>query len=369
MTAALGRFTTHIPALARSMSTRPHRLLSVDGGGIRGIIPAKVMIKMEEYTGKPLHQLFDGMAGTSTGGILALSASAPDKAGSKINRFSAKEILGVYTEPGMAKLIYTSAPKNNDFQKSQKAPPGFNLFSFSFDFNRPMTYDSDLPFVRPLVRTQYTAKNLEGVLQQRFADLKLSDLLTDVLITSLEISSRTPHVFTRAKALNNASENHLVWKVARMTSAAPTYFDPYILNGKQMVDGGLVANNPTTCALVDALSRGIALKDIVCVSLGTGEYITPMNVQGIGLLHIAQKIFDTVSLSTSILSDQHARALLGKSYHRFQAKLSRDIDLDSVSPSVIAELEEIGARLVQERKDEIERACDKLQTIEGPYRH
>lgn len=345
-------------SLAKQTTDGSYRILSIDGGGIRGIIPGMVLEYMEQYTGKPLHHLFDGITGTSTGGILGLSASAPLLPGGKINRFPAKEIVSIYTKPGMAREIFLPAPRDVPMQSNK---PSFNILSISFESS--LKFDTDIPGVRKLIRTQYSEKNLESILQERFRDLHLKDMLTDVLITSLNINTRIPKFFTRARAITNPKENYPIWKIARITSAAPTFFNPFSLNNLLLVDGGMVANNPTLCMIIDAYKRGIPMSQMICVSLGTGEYRPPLNTYEHGLLQFGPKAFSVTSTASSQLVHQQCRKLLKDRYHRFQIPLGRDIPLDGTGDNIIKELEDKGRELIQINKGKIEKLCDKLKEI------
>jgi hypothetical protein len=79
---------------------RPFRVLSIDGGGIKGIIPAKVLVKIEEETGKKAAELFDLIIGTSTGGILALGLTKPVRDGGDEPEYGANDLVGLYKQYG-----------------------------------------------------------------------------------------------------------------------------------------------------------------------------------------------------------------------------------------------------------------------------
>ena len=137
---------------------KPIRILSIDGGGVRGLIPALVLSKLEKLTGLPICKLFDLIAGTSTGGMLALGLTMPDPHGRPAH--SAGQMAALYE------------------RESAK------IFSPSF-FHR----------LRLLTEHKYASKGIEGVLDQYFGAARLKDSLTSVLVPSFEIeryASRVP---------------------------------------------------------------------------------------------------------------------------------------------------------------------------------
>lgn len=182
------------------------RILSIDGGGIRGIIPAVVLAEIENRTGKPVSQLFDLVAGTSTGGILALGLCKSDGSGNP--QFSAEKLMELYTERGG------------------------EIFSRSFWHG--------VSSVAGLLEEVYPAEPLETVLKDYFGTDLLKNALKPVLISSYDIEHRQPFFFKSWREDENTVEMRLV---ARATSAAPTYFEPLKLaldtGEATLIDGGV----------------------------------------------------------------------------------------------------------------------------------
>ncbi len=228
------------------------KILAIDGGGIRGVIPAMILERLEQLTGKATHELFDLIAGTSTGGILALGLTAPNPAGEA--RYSAHDLVELYFSEG--RTIFP--------QPLWRRVPGFGLAADVMD-------------------EKYPAAGIEDVLERYFGDTMLSEALTDVLVTSYAIERRTPFFFKSRHASTEdrrATHDFAMRDVARSTSAAPTYFEPAVVNAARaerqdyyaLVDGGVFANNPSLCALAEAKTMlGADLSEILLVSLGTGE--------------------------------------------------------------------------------------------------
>src|ERR671910_191523 len=170
------------------------KVLSIDGGGIRGIIPAMVLAEIEGRTGKRSAEVFDLVAGTSTGGILALGLNKPGQDGGP--EYSAKKLIELYETEG-GKI-----------------------------FDRSVWHR--IHSVGGLAEEKYPATGIEEVAKRYFKDVRLAEAITEILVAAYEIEKRGPWFFKRRHARDQAREgdNFLLREVARATSAAPTYFEP-----------------------------------------------------------------------------------------------------------------------------------------------
>ncbi len=236
------------------------RILSIDGGGIRGILPGQILVALEEKlreksgnAGARIADYFDLIAGTSTGGILTclylcpLFPKNPDSASPQA-KFSASEAVKLYLDYG-----------NKIFGKRRALSMGGWLDE------------------------KYSEDELEKVLKEYFGELKLSQLLKPCLITAYDIRRRKTHFFKQHKAEKDQKHDFLVRDVARATSAAPTYFElPRVMSLSSpqerypLIDGGVFANNPALCAYAEARTcknnasgKGYTAKDMFIFSLGT----------------------------------------------------------------------------------------------------
>ena len=270
------------------------KILSVDGGGIRGIIPAMVLAEIEHETGRPACELFDLIAGTSTGGIIALGLTVPGEAqpdGTRGPRWSAQQLVDIYANDG-PRIFHRSLLR---------------------------TIES----VDGLLMEKYAASGLEQVLRQYLGDVLLSQALTEVLITSYDIQKHEPFFFKSfqpiaraAPSLRNGTpkpassaspdlpaSDYPMRVVGRATSAAPTYFEPEDIAAFPpgatppdcvLVDGGTFANNPAMCAYAEA-RRNYPDADVLIVSLGTGrltESISFHQAKHWGLLQWAHRCWE-----------------------------------------------------------------------------
>ena len=301
-------------------------ILSLDGGGIRGIITARILQEIEDLTGKRIHELFDLIVGTSAGGILAtgLAGQHPEKN----LPYKAEKMVGFYRNKG----------------------PDI--------FYRRKFFLVDPWWWRP----KYRPKPLESVLEELLGDAELINTKPDIIATSYDIEARKPYLFKTSKARKEPkNHDHLLRDVARATSAAPSYFKPLLLNGnnrRALIDGGVFANNPSMIALSEALSSRAKMesscakmKDILLCAVGTGtnnRELPYKKAKDWGLLEWAQdgRMISVMMDSMSDSADHHARRLLPDSgsgdkqrYFRFDIELTdASDDLDDASPENIKDL-------------------------------
>lgn len=315
------------------------KILSIDGGGIRGVIPAVLLKEIEEKTRKPISGLFDLVVGTSTGGILAAGLTVPTSG--KRPKFSAKDMLELYTERG-----------KDIFQRS---------------FWRGVTS------IGGLSDEQYDHEPLERILKQRLGNAALTDCLTPVVITSYDIERRQPYFFKTTRARQSVDRNHYLRDVARATSAAPTYFEPELVRSfakrptrRVLIDGGVFVNNPSLCAFSEAISEGKKSQEIIVVSLGTGitnREIPFEDAKDWGALGWVRPIISVMMDGVSDAADYHMRQLLPdekhkakQRYFRFDKELDLALDdMDAVGAGNINNLKEEAAKILAKQKDEVRR--------------
>ena len=318
------------------------KILSIDGGGIRGVIPAAVLVEIEERTQQPVAELFDLIAGTSTGGLLALGLTKPSSSGSP--EFSARQMLELYEQEGSA------------------------IFERDL-WHRFMAMEN-------VLEEKYPAKGIERVLAKYFGDAMLSDSLTEILVTSYDIERRTPFFFRRSSARERNGWDWRMSQAARATSAAPTYFEPVKLQDADsseyyaLVDGGVFANNPAMCAYAEARTLWPDEEDYLVVSLGTGELTRriPYDVaRGWGLAKWAQPIlgvvFDGVSDTVDFQLGQLCRDAQNRvsQYLRLQVRLDEGSDdMDNATKGNIHVLRLLAEELVRAKDTELTDVCKAL---------
>jgi uncharacterized protein len=209
------------------------------------------------------------------------------------------------------------------------------------------------------------------VLGERFQERKLSEALTEVLITSYDVQGRKPVFFRRADARAESQlHDHPMLEVALATSAAPTYFPPVRMPvggpGEDMVllDGGVFANNPAMCALVDRVAGASPGTETLMVSLGTGELTKALSFRRTrrwGLLGWGLHVLDVVMDGVTEATQYEAAQILGSGYRRFQVRLKPDEQaMDKAAKPNVEALQAAAERLVDERSGEIDALCREL---------
>lgn len=257
-------------------SDLPFRILSLDGGGIKGIFPAAVLaaLEREHLEERTVGDYFDLIAGTSTGGILALGLGAGMTAG---------EILGVYLEEG-----------HRVFPPKERGLAGR---------------------ARRLVSAQYDRGPLDELLKQRLGDRTLRESRHRLLVPSTEGRNGEVWVFKTPHHPDYRLDGDArMSSVASATSAAPTYFTPYENGGYTYLDGGVWANNPTIAALVEALSCfTVRQEDVRILNIGCGEkpfQITEGQARRSGMVHW-RGILDVAMHLQSVTAVNQAGLLIG----------------------------------------------------------
>lgn len=315
------------------------KILSIDGGGMRGVIPAVILAEIEKRTHKRIAELFDMIAGTSTGGILALGLAKPGADKTK-PQFAAQELIGLYETDGPV-IFHRSA--------LYAARSGIGVFE-----------------------EKYRSEGIDATLAKYFGETRLSEALTEVLVTSYEIEKRDPFFFKRQKAKLDPGLDFPMRLAARATSAAPSYFEPVKVQmpiaSYSFVDGGVVANNPAMCAYVEAKKMFPAGKAFLVVSLGTGDMVKPIlyeKAKNWGLAEWAQPLFNILLDGDAV--DYQLRQLLPivkdepRYYYRLQTRPDANIEsIDDASPQYISLLKSLTGELIQTNTNLIDAMCGQL---------
>ena len=247
---------------------KPFRILSIDGGGIRGILPAALLAEFEarHRDGRSAGDYFDMIVRTSTGGIIALGLSIGMRA---------SEILKLYLDHGAA--IFP--PVRRPFRRLKQR----------------------LRFLHSLKRYQYEREPLERELRKLFEARQLGEARTRLCIPAFDGFTEV-HIFKTP----HHPDFKLDWReelvtVALATSAAPTFFSVYRNGERRFADGGVWANNPVMVGLVDALScYAIDRRQVQILSIGCGEsdmFVTDGQVHLGGLWHWRNIISSAMHLS------------------------------------------------------------------------
>lgn len=216
---------------------KPFKILSIDGGGVRGIYPAHILRCIEERLRVNLFETFDMIAGTSTGSIIAAGVATG---------VPAADIVAMYNDHG-AEI----------FQKKNSFWPGQKLKSMC----------------QPMFESIYDAQCLNDVLVDIFQDKRLGEIKKPLLLPSTDIGNGCVHVLKSGYSKDFTRDNRVLVKDAVLAScSAPTFFDPHKVEQYLLADGGLWANNPALAAMIDAQKRlKVDQDDIQILSIGTGH--------------------------------------------------------------------------------------------------
>ena len=215
--------------------SKPFYILSVDGGGFRGLFAAHLLKKMEEVYEIDWRRRFGLLAGTSTGSILTAGLAAG---------ISAADLTEFYMTHGKAIFRPRACSRIN---------------------------------TRRLFMSRYSSKTLRVLLDGIFHDMTLGDIAVPLVLPSVDIGNGCVHVLkSKYRGQFVRDQNVRISDAVLASCSAPTYFDPHIVNDTyQLVDGGIWANNPSLVAAIDANYRlGIPLEDIRVLAIGTGKSTT-----------------------------------------------------------------------------------------------
>lgn len=326
---------------------REHKIatiLSIDGGGMRGIMPAIILAEIERCTGKPVSELFDLVAGTSTGGILATCLLAPNDDG--IPKFSAKDLVKIYQEDG---------PK---------------IFSHSL-WRQVLSAGS-------AVGAKYSSDGMKEVLDRRLGKLRLSDALSNLLVPAYEIEMGYAHFFTRRDAQRDAAHNFLLQQVVLSTIAAPTFFEPYVIEMENtsplkhlvFADGALAAANPTMCAYTEAKTLFPEATEYLVVSLGTGKYPTTIlheTIKGWGAVQWVRPLLNIMLFGSVDVVDHQMKTLFHTAgdrlnhYYRFQVPIEESpMTVDRAGELDLHALELVAENYIRDSRKSLDELCKKL---------
>ncbi|MEM6877969.1 MAG: patatin-like phospholipase family protein, partial [Bacteroidota bacterium] len=260
-------------------------ILSIDGGGIKGIIPAYGITVLEEQLGMQSYEIFDIIGGTSTGGILSIALTAPQSGKTKPR--TAQEVLDIYLTDCESIFVPT------DYD--DVGGPKFYANENAQNIDRCSSGGVEIYLQKMLgTSTLSEAANMfdTAKIKQVFTTSYVINSSGATVSDPVEGKDFGPYLFNWMNALQSDSDDYFLWEAARSTSAAPTYFSVAHVGGgnnprsgaaeKWAVDGGIMSNDPSMWAVAEAFKMGLveSLDDLVIVSLGCG--LDPYNA-GIGV--------------------------------------------------------------------------------------
>ncbi|KAF6135189.1 hypothetical protein GIB67_035260 [Kingdonia uniflora] len=354
-------------------------VLSIDGGGIKGIIPGTILSflesKLQELDGLDMRiaDYFDVVTGTSTGGLVTTMLTAPDK--NKRPLYSAKDINAFYLEHCPKIFPQSSTGFIGSIQSMFTAATG----------------------------PKYDGKYLRTLAQKLLGDTTVDQTLTNVLIPAYDIKLLQPTIFTTLEGKADVSKNAKLSDICISTAAAPTFLPAHYFETKDsqgntrsfdLIDGGVAANNPTLLAMghvaEEIMKRNPDYSPIkpmdsstfLILSLGTGT----AKIEGkysaaaaskwgaLGWLYnsSATPLIDVFSEASSDMVDNHASVLFQSSHAKKNYLRIQDDTLSGITASVdiatkenMLNLVDIGNKLLKKPVSRINLATGKYQEVQG----
>lgn len=296
-------------------------ILSIDGGGLRGVVPLTILKAFEAKTNKRIHELFNFIAGTSTGGLISAAISIKNPLNPTMPLYTLDDVIDVYVHRG-----------------HEIFPERTKLGS--------LLHDGE-----DLFRPKFNDKGIKAVFTDVLKNYKMLDCLNDIMICSYDLNNNLPLFFKSRAAKLNAAQNALLYDICRATSAGPSYLPSYEFiypndaddPKRNCIDGGVYVNNPSMAALVEfakyhqdylpstSEDADIDYNDVFVLSLGTGSYTGKINDSDTlnkGEIYWAQQISEIMMRGVNRATDYEMNEMMNKGNY---LRLSIAIDNDTHS--------------------------------------
>ncbi|XP_077249861.1 patatin-like protein 2 isoform X1 [Tasmannia lanceolata] len=346
-------------------------ILSIDGGGIRGVIPATILSflesQLQELDGESARivDYFDVIAGTSTGGLVVAMLTAPNEDNRPL--YAAKDIKDFYLE---------HSPK---------------IFPQSGGLFAPVT-----KILKAIIGPKYNGKYLHSLVKEKLGNTKLSQALTHVAIPTFDIKRLQPTIFSSYEANSDPTLDALFSDISISTSAAPTYFPAHYFQTKDskgktrdfnLIDGGVAANNPALVAMGEVtkeIFRGnpdfFPIKPMdygrfLVISLGTGsakkeeqydaEHASKWGVLGWLLSGGSTPIVDVFTKASEDMVDIHISVLFQALHSESNYLRIEDDTLSSPASSVDIATEENMENLVKIGEELLKKSVSRVNLEKG----
>ncbi|KAK7499907.1 hypothetical protein BaRGS_00008755 [Batillaria attramentaria] len=319
------------------------RILTMDGGGTRGLVSIECLKKLEALTGKKVYEMFDYVCGVSTGALIATMTC--------LFRYSLDEVERLYIE--FSREMFT---------RSRVMGTSALLWSHSF----------------------YSSDQWETILKAELGRKQLIEFARDPRVPKMcAVSSlvNTPHMKNflfrnynlppESYSKYPGSCTNEIWEVIRASTAAPGYYEDFILNNYVHLDGGVMVNNPTALAIHESrlLWPDESLQCVV--SLGTGRYEPNKEVTAPRGLSLREKISKIVDSATdtegvhNIMTDLMPPA----TYFRFNPYLSEELHLDEIREDKLELMQRDTQMYLRKNEYKLNKAAHTLKQIRLPHQH
>ena len=313
-----------------SSESASYNILSIDGGGVRGIIPAMWLCEIEKQAKRPISHLFNMMSGTSVGAVIASALSMP-----YISTLGISEFKPHYSASDIVQLF---KHKSKEIFSAQSF---FQISSWT---------------------SKYLDKGRNNLFQDYFKNSTLKDSLCDLVVTAVNQNDTTnTHLFNRYDVRRDSLKDESLLNVVMASTAAPTFFPVYtIRNRGNFIDGGVTTNNPARAAYNEALRYGINSENIFVLALGTGKHVLdPFNPEKYGDQLFWAMNFNKISLAAQESDvDRDMCQNLGNKYERWQIYFDNPVNLDDYNK--LDYLAELASQYIEELKESDENKMKKL---------
>jgi predicted acylesterase/phospholipase RssA len=317
-------------------------VLTLDSCSVRLIIQLRVLEEIENRTGKRVSEMFQLIAGTGSGAIAAAALAMRETAGKPPT--TARQVADTFVQ----------------FTKQVVADKSFLPL---WGFRAP----------------RYSDKVLRETLNSTFQEVRLRDTVTDILISSYDMASRMPVLFSSRRArLNPEAYDISLADCVRGATANPFWFAPAVIGDRKspryiLLDGSLVSSNSAMTAYTEARRAYANAGQMIFVSLGAGqgpETYDSRAGNSRGMLYWLPKVFGVTLRGTSELVDLQMRELLpdtggGRSYFRLDPVLSELVSLDDATDTGFENIKRDGDRVVRQYDDWIAQVVSRLEDPSG----
>ncbi len=341
-------------------------ILCLDGGGMRGVIPAAILTKIETVLrslgdDRPLYSHFDLISGTSTGGLIGLALTSRNRDGSllSVNRTSTH----APSKDGTTEMPAASFDPGPDIARILDIYITYG----SIIFPRSQSL-FQLQMIGQLFTHKYDDISFNQLLTNIFGNARMEDALTPTMVVTYDYGNDRPYILSSYK-----TQQVPIRIAARATSAAPTYFSPTTIydpdqkRSISLIDGGVVANNPVLYAYKEAKRLYPDAKRFHVLSLSTSSAPYKLNPErtGNGVMSWLDpakgapiyKIYASSQMNTS---NEIAAAIGDLEYVRIHGDLERKIKLDDTDPEVLNHMIQAAEKIYQSHEQEIHRFCTHM---------
>lgn len=336
-------------------NTRTLRILEIDGGGERGILPLYFLKKFVQLWGinqADIWKNFDVICGTSVGGIMALSMAFG---------LTLDEMLPFFTTQGPSIFsLIPVVPPLSAVRPNEAYKVGLILTNTPF-------YQSSGPLAN-----LYGSGLLNSTLQTQFGTNTLQNLKTNVIVPAYEADTKKYVLFSNLDYPEFIGQDELISNIGLATGAAPVYLPPLLMNGHTYLDGGIYQNNPAQFGVTLGKMIKPNANRFCILSLGTGlgkfgfdsgGEPPPIPPAPGGTFETIEQIFSLFEIASTGGQESVSRSLFLEStytlnqlyYYRFQPILdpTKNTELDNTDADILAYYEDVANEVFNDDIDNI----------------